>query len=117
MSNEQEKIDRELRRNPWTHKTFFNRPHWTRRRFFEVAGAGIGGWFLPRRYAKAADVSLAGGVTKNTAQNVVFILLAGAPSHTDTFDLKVVNGVTPDAFKPAVIGNGVNFPTGLMPML
>ena len=27
--------------------------------------------------------------TQNTAKNVIFILLAGAPSHTDTFDLKV----------------------------
>ena len=37
MSNEQEKINRELKRHPWTHKAFFNRPHWTRRRFFELA--------------------------------------------------------------------------------
>ena len=28
-------------------------------------------------------------------KNVIFILLAGAPSHTDTFDLKMVTGVTP----------------------
>ena len=117
MSHEQEKINRELRRYPWTHKTFFNRPHWTRRRFFEVAGAGIGGWFLPRRYAKAADLASAGMAPKNTAQNVIFILLAGAPSHTDTFDLKMINGVTPASFNPATIGNGVYFPTGLLPML
>ena len=117
MSNEQEKINRELRRQPWTNQTFFNRPHWTRRRFFEVVGAGVGGWFLPRRYAKAADLASAGVAPKNTAQNVIFILMAGAPSHTDTFDLKMVNGVTPDSFTPATIGNGVLFPTGLMPML
>ena len=33
--------------------------------------------------------------TLNKARNVIFILLAGAPSHTDTFDLKVVPGTTP----------------------
>src|SRR5204862_261427 len=33
------------------------------------------------------------------------------------FDLRMVNGVTPTAFNPATIGNGVLFPTGLMPML
>ena len=38
--------------------------------------------------------------TKNTAKNVIFILLAGAPSHTDTFDLKVVTGVTPATLQP-----------------
>ena len=27
------------RKNPHHHQTFFNRPHWTRRQFFQVAGA------------------------------------------------------------------------------
>ena len=119
MSNEQEKINRELRRNPWTRQAFFNRPHWTRRRFFELVGAGVGGAFLTEKYAKAADVSRYSGVTANpkgTAQNVIFVLLNGAPSHTDTFDLKVVPNVTPTAFNPETI-NGMLFPTGLMPNL
>lgn len=47
---------------------------------------------------------------------MIFILLAGAPSHTDTFDLKMVNGVTPTTFNPETI-NGMLFPTGLMPNL
>jgi uncharacterized protein (DUF1501 family) len=119
MSNEQEKINRELRKYPWTHKSFFNRPHWTRRNFFEVLGAGVGGAFLAQKYAKAADVSSYGGssaATKNTAKNVIFLLLNGAPSHTDTFDLKVVPNVTPATFNPSTI-NGMLFPTGLMPNL
>ncbi len=58
----------------------------------------------------------AGAAPKGTAQNVIFILMAGAPSHTDTFDFKMVNGVTPAAFNPAQIGN-IYFPTGLMPKL
>src|SRR5450432_1183653 len=114
MSKEQEHINQDLRKYGWDHKTFFNRPHWTRRRFFEVMGAGVAGSFLAHR-SLMAD-SPAAGAAKGTAQNVIFILLAGAPSHTDTFDLKMVNGVTPATFNPATI-NGALFPTGLLPKL
>src|SRR6266568_5161465 len=65
MSNEQEKINQALKKYGWDHKTFFNRPHWTRRRFFEILGAGVGGTFLANRYAKAADVTATGVITKN----------------------------------------------------
>jgi hypothetical protein len=116
MSNEQERATRYFNKHGWSHKTFFNRPHWTRRRFFEVIGAGVTGSYLAERYAKAADVTSSGAITQNTAQNVIFILLAGAPSHTDTFDLKMVNGTTPTSFAPDTI-NGLAFPVGLMPNL
>jgi uncharacterized protein (DUF1501 family) len=116
MSNEQERIDRELKRHPWTYPSFFNRPHWTRRHFFEILGTGVTGAVLGQRYARAAEITAAGGATKNTAKNVVFILLAGAPSQTDTFDLKAVPGVTPASFNPET-RNGVLFPTGLLPNL
>ena len=119
MSNQQEKINRELRKQPWTHKTFFNRPHWTRRQLFEVLGAGVGGAFLTQKYAKAAEIAHYSGVTANpkgTAKNVIFIILNGAPSHTDTFDLKMVNGVTPTTFNPETV-NGLLFPTGILPNL
>lgn len=119
MSNEQEKINRELKKYPWTNQTFFNRPHWTRRGFFELLGAGVSGAFLTRQYARAAEITRYAGVTanpKNTAKNVIFILLNGAPSHTDTFDLKMVQGVTPTTFNPDTI-NGLLFPTGLLPNL
>jgi hypothetical protein len=116
MNKEHEKIDREVKRFPWRRPVFFNRPHWTRRRFFEIFGAGVGGAFLAERYARAAEVSSDGAATRNTAQNVIFILLAGAPSHTDTFDLKMVTGVTPTTFNPETI-NGMLFPTGLLPSL
>jgi hypothetical protein len=116
MSKEQEKINQYFQKYGWNHKTFFNRPHWTRRTFFGVMGAGVTGAFLAQRYAKAADVSAASADPKNTAKNVIFILLAGAPSHSDTFDLKVVPGTTPSTFNPTTI-NGVLWPTGLMPKL
>src|SRR5947209_8610438 len=116
MSREQEKINELFKKHPWNHPPFFNRPHWTRRSFFEILGAGVTGSYLGRRCLKAADSSPGGARPKGSAQNVIFILLAGAPSHTDTFDLKMVNGVTPASFKPAAI-NGAQFPTGLLPKL
>ena len=66
----------------------------------ESAGAGIAGSYLLSRDANACSVATAQKVTtKNTAKNVIFVLLTGAPSHTDTFDLKVVNGTTPAAMR------------------
>jgi hypothetical protein len=113
---DQEKFNCHCRKHGYSGKTFFNRPHWTRRQFFQLAGAGVTGSFLAHRYAKAADVTNSGATPKNTAMNVIFILLAGAPSHTDTFDLKVVPGVTPTSFAPTTV-NGVLWPAGLLPNL
>src|SRR5436305_4820396 len=112
MTKEQDQCNRFFQRYGYAYKTFFNRPHWTRRQFFQVAGAGITGAYLSQRYARAAEVTSAGAATKNTAKNVVFILLAGAPSHTDTFDLKNVPGVTPTSFAPQTV-NGILWPTGI----
>src|ERR1035438_2913197 len=104
---EQEKFNCYCKKHGYNNKTFFNRPHWTRRRFFQMAGAGVTGAFLAQKYAKAsAVVTNSGATTKNTAKNCIFILLAGAPSHTDTFDLKFIPGVTPDSFAPTTI-NGI----------
>jgi len=97
-------------------KSFFNRPHWTRRQFFQIAGTSVTGSFLMHRYARASEVMPSGVTTQNTAKNCIFILLAGAPSHVDTFDLKVLNGTTPTSFTPETI-NGISFPSGLMPGL
>lgn len=112
--NLREEFDRTAARHP--HRTFFSRPHWTRREFFRVMGAGVTGSFLAERYARAAGTVSASAATRNTARNVVFILLAGAPSHIDTFDLKVLPGITPDSFQPETI-NGLLWPTGLLPKL
>jgi len=60
----------------------FPRPHWTRRNFFRLAGAGITASFL----AKEADAQAAGTCTNqgmttiNKATNVIFILMAGHPA-------------------------------------
>src|SRR5207237_1940457 len=52
---------------------------------------------------------------KNTAKNCIFIMMQGAPSHTDTFDLKE-GSWTPAAFNPTSYGD-VRFPQGLMPQI
>ena len=40
MSNDQEKCNCAYKKYGYRNKTFFNRPHWTRRQFFQLAGAG-----------------------------------------------------------------------------
>ncbi len=114
--SERDRFDKFVERNPHPHLNFFNRPHFTRRRFFEIAGSGVVGSYLLGNVAKA-DVESQGNVTtQNKAKNCIFILMAGAPSHTDLFDLKVVNGVTPSNFNPTMV-NGINWPMGLLPKL
>ncbi len=115
--NEQEKFERLIQKYPHPHSPlFFHRPHWTRRQFFELAGAGVTGFFLARRAKAAETVSQLDVTPQNKAKNVIFILLAGAPSHIDTFDFKNVAGVTPANFKPESI-EGTMFPTGLLPKM
>jgi len=87
-----------------------------RRHFFKIAGAGVAGYFLtPLLKPAAAAAKSEGAYLVNTAKNCIFILLPGAPSHVDTFDLKV-GPWTPTDFNPTTY-NGLNFPQGLMPNL
>jgi hypothetical protein len=114
---ETERLKKFFERHPHHHKTFFARPDISRRRFFEILGAGVTGSYLaPRLLAADGDTTTAGAATQNKAKNVIFILLTGAISHTDTFDLKVVNGVTPSNFQPTMV-NGINWPMGLLPKI
>ncbi len=123
--NAQEKFDRFVQRFPHPHKNCFERPHISRRRFFELTGAGaaagvtlgcLGPLALPAPAQSGVRIVTQPVTLQNTAKNVIFVLMAGAPSHTDMFDLKVTNGVTPASYNPAMIGN-INWPTGLMPKL
>ena len=67
-----------------------------------LAGAGVTGSFLARTYAQAAaDVTNPGRHHQNTATERDLHPAGGRPSHTDTFDLKVLNGITPASFNPA----------------
>jgi len=115
--SQRDRFERFVARFPHDHRTFFQRPHWTRRCFFQLLGSGITGSFLSQRYAGAADAITQSSVsTVNKARNVIFILLAGAPSHIDTFDFKFVPGVTPETFQPETI-QGLTWPVGLLPKL
>src|SRR5436305_10960053 len=84
------------RKHPHHHRTFFNRPDLTRRRFFEIAGAGLLGSYLVGKAKGAELVSQAGVVTQNKAKNLIFIQLTGAISPWDTFDLKTAAGSSPN---------------------
>ena len=116
--NTQEKFDRFVSRHPHDHTHFWRRPLGTRRQLFRILGAGVTGYFLSGKKASAQGVPVtAADVTmQNKARNCILILLAGAPSHTDMFDFKMVNGVTPGDFRPETI-NGIVFPVGLMPRI
>ena len=99
-------------------KFFFNRPHLSRRHFFQMAGAGVTGSFLAPGVLAAGDVvaATASAVPINKARNVIFILLSGAPSHIDTFDFKPTPSTPLNLLKPEDI-SGIMFPTGLMPKI
>jgi hypothetical protein len=114
--NEQEKFNKLFQRRPHPVASFSDKPHLSRRRFLNLTGTGVTASWLASKLPASTIIDSTPVPTLNTARNVVFILLAGAPSHTDTFDLKVVPGTTPTTFNPDTI-NGMLFPTGLMPKL
>jgi hypothetical protein len=114
--NEQEEFDREFRRRPHPTATFSQKPHLSRRHFMNIAGSGVTASWLASKLTASTVITSTPVNAINKAKNVIFILLAGAPSHTDTFDLKVLSGTTPTTFAPETV-NGVAFPQGLMPKL
>ncbi|MEO8027886.1 MAG: DUF1501 domain-containing protein [Bryobacteraceae bacterium] len=114
--SERERFEKLLAKYPHPHRNFFQRPHFTRRNFFNVVGAGVAGSYLAGQ-VKAAETAWNPDVkTLNTAKNVIFVLLAGAPSHVDTFDFKNFSGTTPKEMAPETI-NGITLPTGIFPNL
>src|SRR5215831_16995732 len=89
-----------------------------RRLFFKVAATGVAGYFVSPLDLSAQNPMVTmnpNAPIQNTAKNAIFILLAGAPSHTDTFDLKV-GSWTPADFNPTTI-NGIDWPSGLLTTL
>ena len=102
-----------IKKNPHRHQPFWNRPTLSRRRFFKILGTGITGYALfevARPLGLKADLN---ETPMNTAKNCIYIQLAGAPSHTDTFDLKE-GSWTPASFNPTSYGS-TRFPQGLLP--
>jgi uncharacterized protein (DUF1501 family) len=111
--NERKRFERVLERRPHPHIPFFQRPQWTRRQFFRSLGAGVTGYYLAGPWSPGLSRASAAVETKNTAKQVIFLFLEGAPSGIDTFDFKEVAGVTPADFAPETI-NGVRIPTGIL---
>lgn len=93
---------------------FWRRPAIDRRVFFRHAGAAVAGsFFLPGR---SLDTIAKGQSTPvGTAKNVIFVMMAGGPSHTDTFDLKEGAWTLP-AMEPTSYGD-IRWPRGLFPKL
>ena len=88
-----------------------------RRLFFKIAATGVAGYFASPMELAAQSTTTWNPQAKilNTAKNAIFILLAGAPSQTDTFDLKV-GPWTPADFAPWTL-DGVDWPGGFLPGL
>lgn len=93
---------------------FWRQPHFSRRMFFQTAGA-LGGYVLLPSGPLERVTQAAAAVPKATAKNCILIMLRGAPSHCDTFDLKV-GPWTPNSLQPTRYGE-ILFPRGLMPRL
>jgi hypothetical protein len=107
------------RTQPESGTQFWRSPHLapSRRMFFRHLAAGVSGyWLLPQpateAIARAAEVQTPGS---GRAKQVIFIMLAGAPSQVDTFDFKEGDW-TPREFAPATFGD-LRFPQGLLPGL
>lgn len=84
-----------------------------RRHFISAMGLStLGAAATTRRTRTVSKRSVA---TRSSAENVIFVNLAGAPSHVDTFDLKKGNW-TPSDFEPASVGN-IELAGGLFPNL
>jgi uncharacterized protein (DUF1501 family) len=93
-----------------------NGPDLSRRGFLQLGASGlVASWFL-KSPATAWAAESAAVTTRNTAKNVIFVFLPGAPSQVDTWDLKE-GAWTPADFAPAGFGGGLRFPAGLMPNL
>jgi hypothetical protein len=87
-----------------------------RRVFFKIAATGVGGYFAsPMELFPQTTTWNSQATILNTARNVIFVLLTGAPSQVDTFDLHV-GSWTPLDFAPSTI-NGIDWPEGLLPNL
>jgi hypothetical protein len=105
-----------IERFPHPHEPFYARPHLTRRELLGLAGAGVTVSCLAGR-AKAGPVIDSTPVElQRKARNVIFVLMAGAPSHIDTFDFKNVEGITPADFNATRYGD-ILWPQGILPKL
>jgi hypothetical protein len=112
----QRNFDRFVERHPHPHRFFFHRPHLSRRGLFRIAASGVTGTVLLNKLDAAGSITKTAATPKGTARNVVFVLLSGAPSHTDLLDFKQSPDTPMDLLKPETI-EGIVWPTGILPNL
>src|ERR1051325_6845075 len=114
----QDPAEQFARKYPHHHHAYFNRPDFSRRRFFQLAGAGLTGSYLLGQQAPPTIVTQ-NMATKNTAKNCIFILLTGAPSPRDSWDLKItpdISAAVQSRIAPTMINN-VYWTAGIFPKL
>jgi len=100
--------------NQYPRKPFGTGEELGRRMFFRhVASATAGYFLLPGRPMET--VARAAAPAIGTAKNCIFVLLSGAMSHVDTWDLKE-GAWLPARFNPTSYGD-LRWPQGLMPRL
>ena len=97
------------------HAPFWTRPGLSRRNFFSVAGSALGGYYFANVIDPPHVITQAAVPTRSSATHCIFVLLTGAPSHVDTFDLKE-GSWTPANFNPTSYGD-IRFPQGLLPRI
>jgi hypothetical protein len=116
--NDRDPVVAAMKDNPGRVRNWVNRPLPSRREMFGLAGSALTGMTLSGNLmANTTRIDKLNVPLINKAKNCIFILLTGAPSHVDTFDLKMTDGVSPAALlKPETI-NGILWPTGLLPKL
>ncbi len=78
-------------------------------------GTGLSGFYFANVFHPPEVLADSNVSTRNTATHCIFVLLAGAPSHVDTFDLKE-GAWTPSTFAPTSYGD-LRFPQGLLPRI
>ena len=93
---------------------FWARPQLSRRLFFRHI-APLSAVISCCRRVRWKRVARAAGSPIGTAKNVIFVLMSGGPSHSDTFDLKE-GSWTPSFMAPTSYGD-IRWPQGIMPKL
>jgi hypothetical protein len=116
MTPNEIRFQKRFARRPHPTTGFFARPYRTRRHFFRVLGAGITGSALCGAPAFGQRIERRGVPTIGSARNVIFLLMTGAISQTDTFDFKESPDSPGSLLKPDTIG-GIRWPTGILPKL
>lgn len=86
----------------------------TRRGFLHLTGLGLAGWFTTNAFSESLlhQRTAVAPRLHNTAKNCVLIFLEGAPSQTDTWDLKE-GPWTPSSLAPTTFGE-IRWPHGIL---